>query len=177
MKKTFQISSFLLLVFMTVAAYSQAPPTKVITVPTEYNDYIVGQQNMIGEGILNFVSVFSDTASTSADAKAKLNLVLQTTSDVIDNMNNLQTYTPDFGLKESAINLFTFYKRIIGTTYFAIVDEVYSTTPDTAKLDEMLKAITEEEAGLDKAYQESQQKFAAENKFTLEDNKLEEKFK
>ncbi len=176
MKKTIQISGLLFLFLVSLTGYSQVTPTKTITEPVAYNDYIVNQQNLIGKNLLSFIDVFSDTTASKNDAIGKLNIVILTASDAIDNMNSLKTYDPDFGLKQSALNLFSFYKRVLGTTYFSILDEVYSAQPDSQKVNDLVASITEEEAGFDKAYAAAQEKFAAANNFTLEENELEEKF-
>jgi len=176
MKKIVQISSLVLGIFLTFTGFAQVSSKIVITEPIKYNDFIVEQQNQIGNGIVALIAVFGDTNGTKTIAIEKLNIVLKSTSEAIDNISKLKAINPDYGLKENALNLFTFYKRTMGSTYFTVIDEIYSDQPDTDKLNELVNSISAEEAGYDNAFQTSQQEFADEYDFTLETNELQEKF-
>jgi len=141
---------------------------KEITDPIEYNDYIVQQQINIRNEIDVMNKIISDLTSTKSMAMDQIKVLIGVSKQSIDNLNNLKIMQPDFQFKATAINLLKFYKRIIETTYIELINEIYASTPDNNKLNELIELIIKEESDYDSAYLSSQKEFAAYYEFTLE---------
>lgn len=145
-----------------------------ISDPVEYNDYIVDSQNSIGQKLLELLAVVNDLESTHDEAKASLQLLNNTIDISIESLENLKTLEPDFGMKQTAIELFLFYQKTMRTTYVLMVDEIYSAEPDVELLDKYMAEITEEESKVDNAFQSSQEQFAVKHNISLEKNSIQD---
>jgi len=163
---------FVYCLFISFSGKGQSGSAVVITVPVEYNDYIVEQQNKIGSEMKVFIGVLTDELSTKSEALTALDKLNETISLSTITIENLKQIDPDFGLKTEALNLFKFYSKTISTSYLKLLDELYAETPDLDKMNQLMTQITEEEAIYDNAYKTAQEKFAAQNNFVLEANTL-----
>jgi hypothetical protein len=145
-----------------------------ITDPVEYNDYIVDAQNRIGKNLLDLMAVVNDLESTHEQAKTSLSVLNSTIDMSILSLENLKTLEPDFGIKQTAIELFLFYQKTMRTTYVIMVDEIYSAEPNLELLNKYMAEITEEEGKYDNAFQSSQEQFAAKHNISLEKNSIQD---
>lgn len=132
----------------------------VIEDAVEYNDYVIKQQDNIGNELKIFIAILNDTESIKSSAVSELDNVKDVINQSIRNLNNLQTLDPDFEMKENAVNLFNFYKRTMENAYVEMVDEIYSESPDGDRMNEIISKITEDEAIYDNAFLGAQQDFA-----------------
>lgn len=164
--------TFTLAVLLYAASSAQSSNRIVISEPVKYNDYIVDQQNLIGGKLLEMIQVLNKSESTQDEATASLEMVKATITQALSNLDILSPIE-DFGVKQDANDLFLFYQRTAQTKYPLIISQLYSASPDVDEIDKVLAEITTEEKGLDDAFLGAQQKFAAANNFTLEENELQ----
>jgi len=174
--KKFNLFTFVLLFFLSFESFAQSGNQLVITEPVKYNDYIVNEQNAIGEKIINLMGIVSEATSTHETAMAALQLLSNTIDNSIRNLENLKTYDPDFGMKVAAMDLFQFYHRIIQNQYVQLINELYTEQPNVEKINGLVDQVSVEEKGFDDAFQAAEQKFADANNITLEKNELQESF-
>jgi hypothetical protein len=166
------IAFLLLLVFAGISVGQPAPVN--ISDPVKYNDFIVGEQNEIGESLLDLMEVINDETSTLDIAMTYLGTLSATIDQSIADMENLEKMNNDYGLKKSAMDLFGFYKRIMGDKYSEIIKQLYSESPDIVLIDQITKEVADEEKGFDAAFQLAQQSFATGYGFTLAPNSMQD---
>lgn len=165
----------ILLALLFASAYAQTGTAVVITEPVKYNDYIVDQQNLIGNKLLGLNQVMGNPEATKDDALAAIEQIKAAIEQALLNTGNLSPIE-DMGLKKAAIDLFHFYQRTMQTKYPALINQVYSDTPDTDLINTLLGEVTAEEKGYDDAFLGAQSKFASANNFSLEENELQKDF-
>lgn len=175
MKNCINTLALFILLFISYEASCQTSQLKIISDPVEFNDYIVNQQNSIGSELQVLISIVTDNSTTKTQALTELDILNGVVADAVINLQNLKPIDPDSGLTAAAIDLFSFYKRIMSTSYKELVDEIYAEAPDAEKMDLILSSITEDEAKYDATFQTSQQSFANYYNFSLKENDLQSK--
>jgi len=172
MKQSLYLLALNFLLFLSFEATGQKSQLKVISNPVEYNDYIINQQNSIGSELKVLISIVTNDSSFKTQALTELSILTGVVEEAVNNLQNLKPIDPDSGLTASAIDLFSFYKLIMSTSYKELIDEIYAEAPDSEKMNRILTTITEDEAKYDAAFQSSQQYFSEYYNFTLEENEL-----
>lgn len=183
MRKVF-LSIAILLGALTVQAQTTTKPTPPpgqntpvrITDPVKYNDYIVGEQDRIGTELLKLIDMFGALPEDKQVTINQLEVVLRTCESANANLDRLKPIEHEFGLRDAAKGLFTFYHNIIDTDYRVVIDELYADTPDIDKMQEILNNVTTAEATYDETFQTAQQSFAKYHNMELKENELQEEF-
>jgi len=170
LKKSF----LLILLTMTIAGLNAQ--TLKITDPVKYNDYIVGQQNIIGTELLKLIAMFDALPEDKGETFAQLDVVITKCTDGIKNMNNLKAIPNEFGMRQAAIELFQFYHDIMDTDYRTIIDQLYTETPDMELMQGILVKVQTNEAVVDEKFQSAQKSFSNYHNIQLEENELQEEF-
>lgn len=165
--------SVLFLLLFSVLSYSQSGSVR-ISEPIKYNDYIVAEQNEIGESLLDLMDVINDETSTEETAMFFLGKLNTTIALSIGDLENLEKMNNDYDLKKSALDLFNFYKRIMGNTYPVIIRQLYSEIPDIELINKLTQEVAAEEKGYDDAFQKAQQSFSSANGFSLTPNTMQD---
>ncbi len=138
--------------------------------PVQYNDYIVSRQTELMRKVVEF----GNTAQTDIDsASALLKDFTKETEDMIDEIKGMPPYKGDSTLRDAAIRSFGFYKRVFQEDYVDIInirkkDDI--TQDDVDEIDRIVKKITREEEGFDKAFHNAQNDFAKKNNMKLREN-------
>lgn len=168
---------FLLAIFL-VSCNRPVKGTNGVTYknPAEYNDYIVSRQSTLVRAMLEFDKLSKD------DLDAAVNLLNRNAQDaelIIIEVKGMPPYKGDSSLRDAAVNLFSFYKRLYSVTYpqmiairkkgEAITDE------DIAEIVRLSDKVTSEEEGLDKTLLEAQELFAQRNNMKLQENAIQRK--
>jgi hypothetical protein len=172
MKRSRQLFTLLLALFLYVSGSAQSSDRKVIQEPVKYNDYIVDQQNLIGGKLLELFQVFNNPESSQSEATASLEFVNAAIEQALANLSVLSPIE-DLGVKQAATDLFLFYRQTMQSKYPLLINQVYSSAPDVEEINRIMAEITNEEKGLDEAFLGAQEKFAAANNFKLEENELQ----
>jgi hypothetical protein len=148
--------------------------TTTIKDPVKYNDFIVNQQNLIGEELLVLIGMFDALPDDQQVVLDQLEIVIGTCKSSIATTKNLKAIPNEFGLKANAIALFGFYEDIMDTDYRDAIAELYAEVPDTDLLQKILTSVQEEEAKFDAAFQSSQEQFAKYHNIQLIQNEIQE---
>jgi hypothetical protein len=166
---------FLLFVSLQFSAKSQPFDNAI-----QYNDYIVGQQNLIGEKIIAFNNEFGVENVTREMIQPYYDSLLSTARQVVVRMRNLEAFDGNEQFLKASVDLMEFYQRTVEGAYLEMINIVFD--PDlndqsVEKLNTLLNNVTSEEAKYDDIFQQSQEAFAGKYGFTLEKNALEEELK
>jgi len=148
-----------------------------ITEPVEYNDKIVGYQNNIGYKMLAMNEYIGGEDSNKERAHSLRLELLQTTKESISGVQKMPSFQGNDELRQSAIELFKFYQRVVENEYKQMIDILYSeelSEDDIATLEEMVNKITIEEGTYDENFQAAQEAFAKKHNLELEENELQE---
>jgi hypothetical protein len=172
-QRLFRIS-FLLVVLAGIGTLKAQ--TLKISDPIRYNDYIVNQQSRIGEELLKLIGMFDALPEDKAVCIDQLEVIIATCKSAIANLQNLATINHEFGMRDSAIELFQFYDVTMETDYRKVIDELYAEIPDMELLQSILTRIQEQEATSDKKFQGAQEQFAKYHNISLQENSLQEEF-
>lgn len=143
----------------------------------EYNDFIVDQQTEIGMKILDFNKVVSTTINYDTLMMA-LKEIDRTIDKSIKNLKGLTPFEKETEMKTAALNLFQFYKRIMGNEYkemIKILSKGTYTDEDNTRMAEILDKVVKDENAFDETYQNAQKKFASKYGFSLQESELQEK--
>lgn len=161
-----------LLTFIILANNCSAQLKKFETA-VAYNDYIITEQVKIGKVIQEFNNAITATADTNAIHKIRVAIKDQADSSV-KAVKLMQPYKGDTILKRASINLFVFYSKIAGNEYARLIRLFYNSKLSNEEMQKqlgvILKAVTEEEAALDKNFSDAQKAFALKHGFTLTEN-------
>jgi hypothetical protein len=166
----------MLLLMLVVGFVGLHAQSLKISDPVKYNDYIVEQQNNIGDELLKLIAMFDALPEDQSIPTDQLNVIISTAKTSIANLNNLKPIANEFGMKQSAIDLFNFYKGTMDTDYRTVLDQLYAETPEVALLQEILVKIQGEEAAVDQKFQEAQEKFSQHHNIQLEENEQQKEF-
>jgi hypothetical protein len=170
------VQKSILLLLITLGFVGLKSQTLTITNPVQYNDYIVGQQSIIGEELLELIEMFKELPEDKTTATDQLKNVLTAAKNGIDSLQKLRPMEAEFGLRKAAINLFQFYEETMDKDYRTIIDQLYLETPDLKVLQEVIARAQTSEAEVDKRFQTAQTAFANHHNIDLQENQLQEKF-
>jgi hypothetical protein len=165
-----------LLILLTMSIAGLNAQTLKITDPVKYNDYIVGQQNIIGTELLKLIGMFDALPEDKSETFAQLDVVITKCSEGVANLKNLKPIANEFGMRQAAIELFSFYHEIMDTDYRTIIDQLYSDAPDMEIMQGILTKVQDAEAVVDAKFQSAQKAFSAHHNIQLEENELQEEF-
>jgi hypothetical protein len=150
--------------------------------PVQYNDYIVSRQTKITNNIIQFGEV-SGKYLDSADHL--LDIYANETGELINDLKDMPPYKGDSLFRNSAVDLFIFYKKIFSNEYKRMVIILRSinkkttgnegTAEEIAELQRITDALTREENKYDKALHKAQKNFAVSNNMRLRDNEVQKK--
>jgi hypothetical protein len=143
----------------------------------QYNDYIVSQQNLIGEKLIAFNNQFSIENVTKEVVQQYYNELLDTTRVVVARMHNLEAFQGDNQLLKAATALMEFYQQTVEGAYMQIINIYFDpgfNDQSIETLQNLLNKVTADESVLDSQFQESQSAFAEKYGFTLSENELQE---
>jgi len=161
---------FFSLFLLSISTYAQA---KVFANAVEYNDYIVSEQNKIGEAIQVFTGSWTDNTFTGQPEKHKesvenkrMGLVRQC-AESIKNVTALQAFKGNTELRNATAELFKFYLACAEKEYKRLAELLFFKGDAEAELESMLNSITAKEDALDKVFQKAQSEFAKSNGFVL----------
>jgi hypothetical protein len=143
----------------------------------QYNDYIVSQQNLIGEKIIAYNTEFGVENVTREMVQPYYDDLLKTTREVVVRMRNLEVFEGNEQFLKASVDLMEFYQRTVEGAYLEMINIIFD--PDfndqsVEKLNTLLTNLTAEEAVYDDAFQKSQEAFANAYGFTIEKNELED---
>jgi hypothetical protein len=149
---------------------------KVYKDAKEYNDYIVNRQMIVMKNIMSIADVTDEKIDWGMQVMAR-------TADTIDilikDIKNMPPYGKDSAMRDAAIDLFTFYKRIFKEDYrelFEIRKNGGAATEEgMARMSEIVDKVSKEEDGLDARFETAQNAFAKANNMRLEENDLQKK--
>ena len=142
-----------------------------------YNDHIVELQNRIGYKMVAFNEKVGEEGSTRESVDVYYQDLLAETREVIKEAEKIAPFEGNVALRNSAINLFKFYEKVITTDYKRMLDIIYAPEISDEMYEELtniLAKVTEEEAGYDQAFQTTQEIFANKYGFDLTPNELQE---
>ena len=142
----------------------------------EYNDYIANRQTSLVKKVLELTKVMSVNLDS---AEVKLKQAVPEAAEMIVEIKGMPPYKGDSALRNAAINSFTFYKNIFENDYLQVINiykkgEENLTSEDVAEVNRIVNKISQEEAMLDKSFQQAQKNYAEKNKIKLIENKMQQ---
>lgn len=165
MKKTL----ILLIALVLVAACNNTNKVSAV----EYNDQIIEEQSKILRLMIDMAGSFdSDPAMTD---KLRQDIAKQCDNS-IKLVSDMPPFSSDTKFKDTAIELFKFYKDISENEYvemLAILSKEEILEQDLTRLDEIEANIAEREAVFDDAFQKAQKVFAKANNMDLYENEMQ----
>lgn len=143
----------------------------------EYNDYIVGRQTTLMRNIMDFVKV----AESDLDSAEKmLDKYVKETGAMITEIKGMPPYKGDSTLRDAAVGIFGFYKKIFDKDYRDILhlrSEQDGTSTDIEdRIQQIVKNVEDEEKGFDNRFQSAQKAFARKNNMKLIENEMQKEF-
>ncbi len=170
------MKSFVLAIAFVAAFFTGNAQT--FTNAVEYNDFIVNEQNKIGEKILLLIEKFGEEGMTKEGISPTLEDLLVTAKSGVAATKKLGPFEGGAELKASALALFQFYVQIIDKDYREIINLLYGGEMDDAalaRLNEIMEKVQADEATYDGDFQAAQTAFASKFNITLEENELQDK--
>ncbi len=130
----------------------------------KFNNTIVTLHSELNLEIEKFVDSFQ---SISSEKLEKNRIALSSYADkIIKQTEEIPVVTNGTDFKNNAINLFKFYKSIIDGEFKELVGLI-SEKPDTYRIIEIKKAISEKTAVIDERFRQSQREFAAQHNLKI----------
>jgi hypothetical protein len=174
MKPMKQVATLLVFLCLVLGVQAQAPTFKS---GVDYNDYIVGLQTKIGLAIVEFNGVMGGEDVTRESIEPYYQAMLTAAKEAQSKTKALGAYKGNTELRDSAVDLFTFYVNCFTEEYKEMIDLVIGaeiTEATLERVNEILVSVTAEEGGLDQAFQTAQSNFAKQFGFSLEENELQD---
>lgn len=142
----------------------------------EYNDYIANRQTSLVKKVLELTKVMSVNLDT---AEVKLKQAVSEAEEMIVEIKGMPPYKGDSALRDAAIKSFSFYKNIFENDYIDVINiykkgEENLTREDVTEVNRIVAKISQEEAILDKSFQNAQKTYAEKNKIKLVENKMQQ---
>jgi hypothetical protein len=169
--KTFVLS------FLLIACFLQAN-AQTFNSAVDYNDFIVSEQNKIGEKILVFNQRIGEAGITKEVMTEVLEDLLRTANTSILAVKDLSPYEGGEDLKQASVDLFQFYARLIDHDFREIINIIFTEELDDAamtRLNDIVKKVQTDEAVLDEHFGKTQNAFAERHNMELKQNELQEK--
>lgn len=141
--------------------------------PGVYNDYLVGKQEGIIQGIVDLGASFQ--TFDSANIEQTYQLLSETVDEGIARVQNLHPYEGDTILKPATLRLFGFYKEVTSNEYRQITTVIQQgpdniTQSDFNRIDSLTRAIADREIAVDSAFEAAQKQFANRYDMMILDN-------
>ena len=154
----------------------QSCNSKPSMTPIEYNDTIIKEQAKIIELMFDLVAKI-ETDLDGCEA-VRLKTIVQCDSS-IQVVSKMEPFDGDASLKNTALDLFHFYKKAYENEYKEMIQILQlkeNITPeDLARMTTLNEELAKKESTLDAAFQGAQAAFAKKNNIMIEDNKLQKK--
>jgi hypothetical protein len=165
--------TILLSVFILISCNN----TNITAEAVEYNNKIVYAQNRITEKMLQFSNALTENQIKELDTIHK-NLI-QVVKSSIEEIELMPAFEGDSSLKNTALELFYFYKKIIENEYSKLIaihkkaDEDY-TQEDQDWINSMVEDVEKKEVIIDDKFAKVQEQFALKYNFTIKNNNLQD---
>lgn len=143
----------------------------------DYNDYIVEQQNKVGEAILTFNDVMASDDATKESIQPYHELLISTCREGLGNLHELSDYEGNDELRQAAIDLFNFYVLTFTDDYTEMIEILFGENSDEETMDNLnalLEKITIGEGEFDNGFAMAQASFSELYGFDLLENELQE---
>ena len=154
----------------------QSCNSKPTMTPIEYNDTIIKEQTKIIELMFDLVAKI-ETDLDGCEA-IRLKTIVQCDSS-IQFISKMEPYDGDASMKNTALDLFNFYKKAYQNEYKEMIEILQLgdqiTEKDMARMTSLNEELAKREATFDSAFQGAQAAFAKKNNIMIEDNKLQKK--
>lgn len=142
----------------------------------EYNNYIIERQS----GVIYHIMDLTKKAEADLETTEMLiNRGVALTDSVLADVKGLSDFKGDSALRNSAIDMFSFYRKVFDNDYREIMairkkgDAV--TGDDVLRLQLIQQGLEREESEKDKHFHNAQQDFAERNHLRLANNALQQK--
>ena len=140
----------------------------------DYNDMIIALQTRIIKSMIDFSKSFDSTDKTLMDKKhAEL---LATIEGVLKDAETIKSFRDSTEFRDAAMEMFKFYDSIAKKEYLEIMNILKRDKPeakDLARINEIVKSISDRETKLDSEFQKIQQAFARKHGIKLTDNRMQ----
>lgn len=176
--QTYQKALCTVLFILSGIGFSLHAQTPTFKSPTDYNDYIVIEQTVIGKKLELFNQSLAAEDFRSAK-KQHAELIVQIGAS-IEKMNNLPDYKGNIEFKKAAVELFVFYKMIIETDYVKImtIAEKEGVNDKTfPRINNIFVSIQRDEAIMYGAFNKAQTDFSKQFGMKIEENQFEKERK
>lgn len=143
----------------------------------EYNDYIVGQQDVVGTAILNLNMAMSEETIYRESIQPYYDDLLAASKIGLANISKMPAYEGNIELRNAAIELFVFYEQTFNNEYKQLLDLVFKEDLDDESLNQidiLLEKITNDEKPIDEKFAKVQAAFAKKHGFDLTQNEMQE---
>ncbi len=164
--------ALLVIVLGCTAVAQPNPGPPVFADAIDYNNYIIGQQDLIANYYEEFATLIEDTNTTKAIATKKRLELLAKTRVCANNLKSMPPWQGNTELRDSAVVCFTFYVQMFEVEYTAILDLLF-VEPLTDKEIDGINAIDKrtmlEEDRLNKMFYATQKRFAKQFDFIIDE--------
>ncbi len=168
MKYSLSFIALPFLLFLSCATNSQKA--------VEFNNLVINEQQRISELAIKLVDTMRSDISKCKEIR--LDIVKQC-DESLAAIKKLKGFEGSERMKNAAIELFSFYKKIYSNEYkqmFDILDKGENITEeDLAFIQQMEVEVTKQEEKLDKEFADAQQELATKFNFQMEENENQEK--
>lgn len=168
MKYSLSFIALPFLLFLSCATNSQKA--------VEFNNLVINEQQRISELAIKLVDTMRSDISKCKEIR--LDIVKQC-DESLAAIKKLKGFEGSERMKNAAIELFSFYKKIYSNEYkqmFDILDKgVDITEEDLAFIQKMEVDVTKQEEKLDKEFADAQQELATKFNFQMEENENQQK--
>jgi hypothetical protein len=165
------------LTFLLITSYLKVD-SQIITTAVAYNDFIVNEQNKIGEKTLILTGKLNEEGMTKELVLVALEDLLSTANASILAVQQLAPFEDGADLKQSSLELFQFYARIFDSNYREMVNLLFLENLDDeaiTMLNSIVVKIQTEEAVYDEHFRNAQNAFAEKHNIQLGDNEIQER--
>ena len=139
-----------------------------------YNDMIIALQTRIIKSMIDFSKSFDKADKTLMDKKhAEL---IATIEGVLKDAETIKPFRDNTEFRDAAMEMFKFYDSIAKKEYLEIMNILKQDKPeakDLARINEIVKSISDRETNLDAKFQKIQQAFARKHGIKLTDNRMQ----
>lgn len=163
---------FILFVFLTINSIAQ----NKFSTAQEYNDFLVAQQNKIGEKVLVLVNMLNYTTNYDSLMNA-LNDAIKVSKEAHNTIKKATPFKEGTEMKDACVKLFAFYINTFDKEYRELIKIISSsqiTEQDQERLNQIVLKITEEEKLIDADFAKAQEKYAQIYGFQLIPNELQD---
>ena len=140
----------------------------------EYNDAIVGEQTKITKLILDLVNHIETDLDKCEELRKQ---TIEQCDASIKTVEGMSDFEGNVRLKNTALDLFRFYKDISSNEYKEMLDilrkEDGITVEDVDRLGALEQQVGQREVGLDQNFHNAQQEFANKYKLMIQENALQ----